>query len=238
VNYWADIDHKYEALMLEINANDNLIGGSRFITGTVANDSLTGSASNQVVDGLSGMDTVIYAAARAQFKIGITGNQQVNVVNTSTPTRGDTLSNIERLEFSDSGVALDVGPEQNAGSVYMLYKAGFNRIPDAEGMGYWLAQVDGGKNIVTDIATGFVNSPEFAAKYGSNPSVPNYVDSLYQNVLGRAGESGGVAYWNQELDAGRISKAAVLVQFATLAEGAANVASLIANGITYQEWVG
>jgi hypothetical protein len=120
----------------------------------------------------------------------------------------------------------------------MLYKAAFNRVPDASGMGYWLAQKDGGSNIVTNIAQGFVNAPEFVAKYGTNPSNASYVDKLYQNVLGRQGEAGGVAYWNQQLDAGNISKAAVLVQFATLAEGAANVASLIANGISYTEYLG
>ena len=47
-----------------------------------------------------------------------------------------------------------------------------------------------------------------------------------------------MAYWNQQLDVGNISKAAVLAQFATLTEGAANVASLIANGISYTEFVG
>jgi hypothetical protein len=120
----------------------------------------------------------------------------------------------------------------------MLYKAAFNRAPDAGGMGYWLAQKDGGKNIVTDLAQGFVASKEFTDKYGTDPKNASYVDKLYQNVLDRPGESGGVTYWNQELDAGRISKAAVLVQFATLAEGATKVASLIANGIPYTEYVG
>ena len=105
-------------------------------------------------------------------------------------------------------------------------------------MGYWLAQKDGGSNIVTNIAQGFVNSAEFTAKYGTNPTNASYVDNLYQNVLGRNGDSGGITYWNQELDAGRISKAAALAAFATLPEGASNVASLIANGIPYQEWVG
>ena len=148
------------------------------------------------------------------------------------------FNNAERLDFLDINVALDVGPTENAGSVYMLYKAAFNRAPDNGGMGYWLAQKDSGADIVTSLAQGFVASKEFTDKYGTNPSNASYVDKLYQNVLGRAGESGGVAYWNQELDAGRMSKAAVLVQFATLAEGAANVASLIANGIPYTEFVG
>jgi hypothetical protein len=119
----------------------------------------------------------------------------------------------------------------------MLYKAAFNRPSDTSGMGYWISLKDGGSNIITNIAQGFVSSAEFIAKYGANPSNSSYVNNLYQNVLGRAGESGGVAYWTGEMDAGRVNKAQALVQFATLAEGAALVAPLIANGITYTEWM-
>jgi len=238
VNYWADIDYKYDALIAAINANDALVGGSSFLTGTTVNNTFAGSATNLVIEGLSGIDLVTYAAPRAQYQINITGGQQASVVNTSSPNRGDTLSNIERLKFSDAHVAIDVGPNQNAGSVYMLYKAAFNRTPDNGGMGYWIGQKDSGKNIVGDIAQGFVSSPEFITKYGSNPNNASYVNSLYQNVLGRAGEAGGLTYWTGEMDAGRVSKAQALVSFATLPEGAQLVAPLIANGIPYQEWVG
>jgi hypothetical protein len=83
-----------------------------------------------------------------------------------------------------------------------------------------------------------VSSPEFTTKYGTNPSIPNYVDSLYQNVLGRIGEAEGIGYWNNVLSTGLASKAYVLQQFAASPEGAGIVAPLIANGIPYQEWVG
>jgi V8-like Glu-specific endopeptidase len=238
VNYWADIDYKYGAIEAAISANDRLIGGSSFITGTSADDRLIGDKTNRVIDGLDGVDTVLFASSSTQAKIVTTGNHVTNVINLVNSNSGDTLTNVERLSFTNTNVALDVGPNQNAGSVYMLYKAAFNRAPDASGMGYWLAQKDAGSNIVSNIAQGFVNSAEFTAKYGINPSNASYVDKLYLNVLDRAGDAGGVAYWNQELDAGHISKAAVLVQFATLAEGAAIVAPLIANGIPYTEWVG
>lgn len=238
VNYWADIDYRYDAILGAIIANDNLIGGSKFVTGSLAKDIFAGDSTSQVIDGLLGIDTVTYSAPISRYKVLTTGNYQTNVIDIGTINHGDTLTNIERLHFTDTNVALDIGPTQNAGSVYMLYKAAFNRAPDASGMGYWLAQVDGGKNIVTDIAQGFVKAPEFTAKYGANPSNASYVDSLYQNVLGRSGEAGGVAYRNKVLNEGSATKAYVLEQFATLPEGASNVASLIANGISYTEYVG
>jgi hypothetical protein len=206
----------------------NINGNNKFIA----------ALADKTWDGGAGFDTAVFTGTAASHTITIGTTSSIVVDKTVNRDGIDTLTNIERLKFSDTNLALDIAPTQNAGSVYMLYKAAFNRAPDNGGMGYWLAQKDGGSNIVTDIAQGFVASKEFTDKYGTNPTNASYVDKLYQNVLGRAGESGGVTYWNQELDAGRISKAAVLVQFATLAEGAANVASLIANGISYTEYVG
>jgi Ca2+-binding RTX toxin-like protein len=228
---------------LFINANtviENAFGGDSddaIIGNATAND-IEGMRGNDSIDGGAGIDTAQFSGLSTSYVRSVASTVKTVTDNVANRDGTDTLANIERLHFSDTNIALDVGPNQNAGSVYMLYKAAFNRAPDASGMGYWLAQKDGGSNIVTNIAQGFVNAPEFVAKYGTNPSNAAYVDKLYQNVLDRPGESGGVTYWNQELDAGRISKAAVLVQFATLPEGAANVASLIANGIPYTEYVG
>jgi hypothetical protein len=229
------------ALSFPERENSESLAGTIYddiVFGLGGNDSISGQEGNDVIDGGSGIDLAVYLGLATEyiFRFNVSNTEVSDVMINRDGT--DTLSNVERLQFSDINLALDIGPTQNAGSVYMLYKAAFNRAPDEGGMGYWLAQKDGGANIVTDIAQGFVNSGEFTAKYGTNPTNASYVDKLYLNVLGRAGEAGGVAYWNQELNAGNISKAAVLVQFATLAEGASLVADLIANGIAYEEWVG
>jgi len=148
------------------------------------------------------------------------------------------VNQVERLQFTDTMVALDNGPTQTAGAVYMLYQATFNRTPDVAGLGYWINAVDKGANIITNVASFFVTSSEFVAKYGANPTNASYVDNLYQNVLHRAGDAGGITYWNTQLNSGAVTKAYVLEQFATLAEGAANVAPTIAHGIAYTQWVG
>ena len=258
INIDAQIYFKSATWANVLAGNDTLVGGP-------GSDTLQDYGSNNKFQGMGGNDAFIAAAGGintgifrgksseysvlASNKIaysGLTGLSGYTINDSVANRDGSTqMININRLKFlvadaltGANTVALDNGPTDNAGSVYMLYKAAFNRAPDASGMGYWLSLKDGGSNIVTNIAQGFVASKEFTDKYGTNPSNASYVDKLYQNVLGRAGELGGVAYWNQELDAGRISKAAVLVQFATLPEGAANVASLIANGISYTEYVG
>ena len=220
---------------------ENCVGsaGNDQIIGNNLNNVITGGGGNDTIDGVSGLDTCVYSGVLSAYTINSGSSMTWTVRDTVANRDGtDTLTHIQRLQFSDAMIALDIGPTQTAGSAYMLYQATFNRTPDAAGLGYWIAQLDKGANIITTVAATFVTSPEFVAKYGSNPSNASYVDNLYQNVLHRAGESGGVAYWNGQLNTGAATKAFVLEQFATLAEGAALVAPAIAHGIVYQQWVG
>ena len=69
----------------------------------------------------------------------------------------EILTNIERLQFADNSLALDI--EGNAGEVYRLYQAAFNRPPDIEGLSYWLNQRDEGMSL-EDIANHFIFSQE------------------------------------------------------------------------------
>jgi hypothetical protein len=208
---------------------------------------------NDVINGNVGVvNTAVFYSSYANSTVTIA---KTGLIVSSTSDGVDTLNNIQALQFSDQTIqrltlstpdpasgantlALDTGPTQNAGSVYMLYQAAFNRTPDASGLGYWINAVDKGSNITTVVAQSFINSAEFIAQYGANPSNASYVNNLYQNVLHRAGDAGGIAYWNQQLNSGAVTKAYVLEQFATLPEGAADVAPAIANGIHYTQWVG
>jgi hypothetical protein len=211
--------------------------GDDVVTASVLDDILIGGAGFDELDGGVGLDRAVFTGALSDYQISKSTEEISITDNQVTRDGSDSLRNVERLSFSDSALAFDIDPNQTAGSVYMLYQATFNRTPDAEGIGYWISQVDNGADITQDVAAFFTTSDEFVTKYGANPTNASYVDNLYLNVLGRSGESGGVAYWNQELNAGRVTKAYVLEQFATLAEGAQLVAPAIANGIAYQEWV-
>jgi hypothetical protein len=225
-------DQTYNVASLQLTINQDLVNVKFAITNQIAlNQANTTYIGNDLIDVLS-----INNPSTA-FLVSI--NTGASQITDQVGQLGiNNLVNIQRLQFTDTNVALDISPTQTAGSVYMLYQATFNRTPDAAGLGYWIAQVDKGANIITTVAASFVQSPEFVAKYGANPSNASYVDNLYQNVLHRAGESGGVAYWNGQLNTGAATKAFVLEQFATLAEGAALVAPAIAHGIAYQQWVG
>ncbi len=92
-------------------------------------------------------------------------------------------------EFADS-----VAP------IVRLYYAHLQRAPGLEGLSFWAGQVRNGWTI-DGVSEFFARSDEFVAKYGSL-SDGAYVDLVYENVLGRAPEAEGRAFWIEELGAG------------------------------------
>ncbi len=91
------------------NANPGLI-----LTGTDTDDLLTGSAGNDTIDGRAGIDTAVYGGARSSYLLSRTGTG-FTLVDTRGTEGSDTLAAIERLQFSASKLALDVGPTERAG---------------------------------------------------------------------------------------------------------------------------
>jgi Ca2+-binding RTX toxin-like protein len=108
-----------------------------------------------------------------------------------------------------------VMPTENAGAVTRLYLATLARGPDDAGLASWTAQLDSGAALNT-IATGFVNSAEFQAKYGALNNT-QFVTLLYNNVLHRAPDSGGLANWVGSLNGGA-TRQSVVVGFSESAE--------------------
>lgn len=95
-------------------------------------------------------------------------------------------------------------------SVAALYTAIFNRAPDQAGLNFWTAQINGGASFAT-IAEGFAQHEVFTTGIGALPNA-DYVNALYTNILGSAGDAAGVAYWTARLAAGE-SKASVVASF-------------------------
>jgi hypothetical protein len=137
-----------------------------------------------------------------------------------------------RLRFADTSLAFDF--DGNAGTAFRLYRAAFDRWPDAAGLGYWIGLMDAGVSIVT-VASGFVASREFEALYGTDPSNAELVAKLYQNVLHRPGEDAGIAFWTDVLDRGAATRPQVLAAFADSTEGKDGVREAIRSGIAYLE---
>ncbi len=101
--------------------------------------------------------------------------------------------------------------------VTRLYWAYFKRRPDLGGLNYWIGQYASGKKSLQAISLSFATSNEFATKYGNTTST-QFVTLVYQNVLEREPEPGGLAYWAAKIDQGT-SRGQVMTSFSETSEG-------------------
>lgn len=101
-------------------------------------------------------------------------------------------------------------------SIVRLYSAYLLRPPDAGGFSYWLNFYETGTGLEA-ISENFALSTEFINTYGSLRS-GDFVNLVYQNVLGREPDAGGFSYWKGLLDSGAISYGGTMLSFSESAE--------------------
>lgn len=88
----------------------------------------------------------------------------------------------------------------NAQKIAGLYAAFFERAPDAAGLAYWEEKFTDSAT-VADLAVEFAAHPVFQDTYGDMTDV-QFVQAIYQNVLGAPGDADGIDYWVSFLKAG------------------------------------
>ena len=92
--------------------------------------------------------------------------------------------------------------------VNSYYTTYLGRVGDTAGVASWVATLQNGAS-EEQVAAAFLSSPEYSAK---NVTDGAFVQSLYQNVLGHAGDQAGINAWTQVLGAGT-SRSAVAASF-------------------------
>ncbi len=199
-------------------------GGRDLILTAQGNDVVVGKGQPIEVNGGPGVDTVITG-----FSLGnladLRGDASFRYMNVGADF--SIFIDVERIAFTNNYIAYDV--DGNAGQAYRLYQAAFARTPDKAGLSFWVDRLDDGASL-NAIAAGFTGSAEFATAYGSSLTSAQYVAKFYQNVLGRAGEATGVAFWTGELNRG-VSLANVLLGFSESPENHAAIDPKIVGGI-------
>ena len=105
--------------------------------------------------------------------------------------------------------------------MFRLYNAAFKRLPDPEGLQYWITKFSSGENDERSVASSFLISDEFKRRYGDNVSNSTYVNNLYNNVLDRDADTSGLNYWVSQLNSGLETKYEVLLGFSESAENKA-----------------
>ena len=97
-----------------------------------------------------------------------------------------------------------------------LYLAYFKRPPDPDGFAYWQRQLDNGKGLI-NAAKKFAESSEFKTKYGTVSNAA-FIELVYENVLGRASDPTGKAFWLTRLDNKTKNRGDVMINFSESSE--------------------
>jgi serralysin len=211
------------------------VASSANLAGTTGNDKLTATAGNNAIDGQAGIDTVVYAAARADYTVA-KETWGYGVTDKVGAGGHDAVINVERLQFSDGAVALDISG--SAGQAFRLYQAALDRPAESAGLGFWIYQLDHGLTL-DDMVQDIINTqPEFIQKYGSNPTDAQFVDLLYANVLHRSPDAAGYDFWVKALTNHDTTHVGIVKFFSESPENQAQVIGSIQDGIAYTPWGG
>jgi hypothetical protein len=105
---------------------------------------------------------------------------------------------------------------QRQSPIIRLFQAYFLRLPDKSGLAYWTNKSRSGMRLAA-ISLSFSRSNEFTRRYGTLTN-RQFVQQIYLNVLGRAGDAAGINSWTSKLDTKKKNRGEVMVGFSESSE--------------------
>ena len=217
-------------LMAGQDGNDRLFGqsGNDQLQGGAGLDIFKGGSGNDTLYGGSGIDQAYFTSNRSNFTQSTVGEVTTFIDNLGFEGT-DQLTSIERAYFTDYYVNLTVKNESAVSNIASsdlqqlqeLYVAFFNRVPDADGLEYWIGQFNSGQSI-NQIAESFYNSGiAFSELTGISAGMTNtsFINVVYNNVLGRSSgaDPEGLSFWTTALQSGAETKATLVASIITSA---------------------
>ena len=187
----------------------------------VANDTFKGQPGTDLIDGGLGTDTVVYSGPLEQYTVNKSGNRYI----VSEPTGSDDtdyLTNIERLHFKYSKLALDVanGPVAD-GAKLMGALLGPAFVKDKALAGIVIGLMD--QNYSAEfVATLGLATPLYLGMAGSSSHV-DFVKHVFTNVVGRQPLANELNQYVGMLESGSATQASLAVMAANTDLNAARI---------------
>jgi len=191
--------------------------GNDFLVGNAADNQIEGGGGNDTIDGGAGIDTAVYAGPKSEYSVYVF--QGTAHVTDSVFARSgvDTLSNVERLQFQDTKLALDLGG--NTGQVVKILGAVFGAaaVGNKGYVGIGLSYLDAGMSYAN------LNQLAIDARLGGRASNADVVKLLYKNVVGMEPDTAALALYKGLLDNGTYTQGSLGVLAADTSENSTNV---------------
>lgn len=179
--------------------------GADSISGTSGNDKLQGLAGNDSLNGGGGTDAALFSGNRSTYTLARTASG-FTVAAQGASDGTDTLTNIERLQFADSKLAVDTSVSGSAGKAALLIGAvlGKASLTNQSLVGELLTYFDAGTTL-HDAATVLVNTHIMDTLAGGS-GTDAFVNLIYQAIIGQAASPATTAELAAYINNGTYSK--------------------------------
>lgn len=217
-------------------AHDNWLHSGQGLTYALASSENKSTLSQTVIDGGDGVDTIQFDTPRLKSTFAISHDAEGwNLSDVSKQYDTIQATHVERLIFSDLGLALDL--DANAGLVAKTLGVVFGKtaVSNKEYAGIGLHFVD-------ELNYGYSSLMQLAinARLGANPTHTQVVDLLYANVVGTAPDAATRKTFTDLLDnhTFTVANLGVLAADTELNKANINLVGLAQTGLEYLPFVG
>jgi len=216
--------------------NDSISGaaGNDVLYGDAGQDTLDGGAGNDLLEGGEGADVALFGGKLADYQLTRIANTYV--VRDKVGSDGtDTLTHMERLQFSNTGLALDMEATQSGGEAALLIGAllGRTSLSDKSLVGALLGYFDAG-NTLLDAANAAIGAG-IVDRLAKGSTTSALVNLVYHSITGSEPAADVTRDLAALIDGGTYSKAGFLAFAANHPDNQANVGlvGLLQTGLEY-----
>ena len=158
-----------------------------------------------------------------QVTLQITLDGTLNIINRADGSEqslpeAQTLIFQQGVSFFEDGVIelnqfLGMGAlsQEEIETLVELYIAYFDRAPDAIGLNFWGTSYANGMSL-EEIAALFLDQDETRSEFAQSATALEFAEQVYANVLGRASDAEGLAFWVAQLEQGLVSRATLILE--------------------------
>lgn len=164
-------------------------------------------------------NSVSFHGPRANYSITVSGSNRTIVDQVGSDGSITIGTDIKQLLFTDVSINLEIPAksleisDENLKSLVELYIAYFNRVPDANGLSYWIDRLKAGMTL-DQIGESFYSAAIlFSTQTGYSATMSNadFVTMVYKNVLGRTTpDKEGLDYWSNSLSSGATTRGTLI----------------------------
>lgn len=213
----------------EIPSPTNFAGATSalsLISGGAGNDTLNTRVGNDFIEGGGGVDTVVFSGNRANYTQTTNANSHLVIDNVGSDG-ADTLFEVERLQFADAKLALDL--DGNAGTIVKILGAVFApaSVANQQYVGIGLSLIDGGMS--------YESLMQFALNAAGVKTHAEEVNLLWTNLFGSPPTAEQAEPYVALLDSGAFTPGGlgILAADSELNKANINLVGLLQTGIEY-----